>query len=71
MKLLSTLFTVLSALGMMLAFIPLLGWLNWAVIPFTGISIILGAVFEKKNAIISSGIALIAILRLMLGGGFF
>nr|WP_310522656.1 hypothetical protein [Polymorphobacter sp.] len=54
------------------AFIPLLGWANWVIIPFAVIGLALGAMSDK-NAGRNLNIVVIAVgaLRLMLGGGIF
>ncbi len=54
------------------AFIPLLGWANWVVVPIALIGLALGAM-SKQNAGRNLNIAVIVIgiVRLMLGGGFF
>ena len=54
------------------AFIPLLGWANWVIIPFAVVGLALGAMSDK-NAGRNLNIVVIAVgtLRLMLGGGLF
>ncbi len=55
---------------MFLGFIPLLGWLNWAVIPATVIGAIVGAFGEKKTGLIVNIIVfVVGTLRLTVGGG--
>ncbi len=72
---------IFSMLGMFLGLLPLLGWLNWLVIPFAGagliISIISVANSKKSSGIGIAGIVLcavalfISIPRLIIGGGIF
>ena len=54
------------------AFIPLLGWANWVIIPFAVVGLALGAMSDK-TAGRNLNIVVIAVgaLRLMLGGGLF
>lgn len=54
------------------AFIPLLGWANWLVIPIAVVGLALGAM-SSSNAGRNLNIVVIAVgvIRLMLGGGFF
>lgn len=70
MKIVASFFGIISLLGMLLAFIPLLGWLNWLIIPFAIIGLILSS-FSKSSAGRTLCIVAIifGILRLILGGG--
>ena len=54
------------------AFIPLLGWANWVIIPFAVVGLALGAMSDQKAGR-NLNIVVIAVgtLRLMLGGGLF
>ena len=62
---------VTLALGLV-AFMPLLGWLNWLVIPIGIVGAAVGAL-SSTNGGRNLNIVLIVIfaLRLMLGGGIF
>ena len=81
MQFIGLLFGIFSIIGMFIAFLRLLGWMNWGVIPFAiaglVISIIGVATARKSNklgvaAIVLCSIAIvIGALRLNLGGGFF
>jgi len=81
MQFIGLLFGIFSIMGMFIAFLPLLGWMNWGVIPFAiaglAISIIGIATARKSNrlgvaAIVLCGISIvIGAFRLNLGGGFF
>ena len=81
MQFIGLFFGIFSIIGMFIAFLPLLGWMNWGVIPFAiaglVISIIGVATAKKSNrlgvaAIVLCGIAIvIGAFRLNLGGGFF
>ena len=54
------------------AFLPLLGWMNWAIIPVAIIGLGIGVVSKRRaGANLNVVVILIAALRLMLGGGIF
>ena len=61
---------VVALLCAAIAFIPLLGWLNWLVIPLAMIGAGVGVV-SSSNAgrNLNIFVIVVAILRLMLGGG--
>ena len=70
MKTLGRIFGVISILGMLLAFIPLLGWLNWLVIPFAVIGLLFSVGGKSKGATTLCIVVIIfGIIRLILGGG--
>lgn len=81
MKTASLVLGILVFLGMVVAFVPFLGWLNWGVIPIAIIgliiSIIATATVKEKRGPAIAGIVLCAIailgggIRLILGGGIF
>lgn len=55
------------------AFLPLLGWFNWLIIPIAVIGLIFG-ILGRKNAglvaiILCSAVIIIGVFRLALGGG--
>ena len=56
----------------MVAFVPLLGWANWLVIPVAAVGLAIGAMSDR-TAGRNLNIVVIAIgaLRLFLGGGLF
>lgn len=52
------------------AFIPLLGWANWVIIPFAVIDLALGAMSDKTSGRnLNIVVIVIGVIRLMLGGG--
>lgn len=53
------------------AFIPLLGWANWFIIPFAVIGLVLGLLSSSGKAGRNLNLVVIGIgvVRLMLGGG--
>jgi len=70
MKIIGLILGILSALGMLLAFIPLLGWLNWINIPFAIIGLIFSVISKSKGGTVLCVVAIIfGMIRLALGGG--
>lgn len=68
----SLLIGALSLVLAIFAFIPLLGWANWFIIPLAVIGLALG-VLSRQTSGRNLNIVVIAIgvIRLMLGGGIF
>lgn len=64
---------VIGAIGLLcaaVAFIPLLGWMNWLIIPMALVGLGLGVVSKSKSGRnLNLAVIVIGILRLMLGGG--
>jgi len=72
MKTLGLILGIFVAIGMMLAFIPLLGWLNWLNIPFAILGLIFSSIGNSQGGKVLCGVAIVlGILRLILGGGIF
>jgi 4-amino-4-deoxy-L-arabinose transferase-like glycosyltransferase len=82
MGLISLLWGVVALLWMILAFIPLLGWGNWFLIPFAAVGAIIAAIgilftapesrSRARTGLLLNGIViLVGAFRLMLGGGLF
>lgn len=70
MKIIGLILGILAALGMLLAFIPLLGWLNWINIPFAIVGLIFSAISKSKGGTVLCAVAVIfGMIRLALGGG--
>ncbi len=70
MKIIGLILGILAALGMLLAFIPLLGWLNWINIPFAIVGLIFSVISKSKGGTILCIVAVIfGMIRLALGGG--
>lgn len=80
MGLLSMLWGLASMLWMIVAFIPLLGWGNWFMIPFAGMGLLLAGIAfaitspanrgRAKAGLLLNGIAVVVgVLRLSIGGG--
>lgn len=54
------------------AFIPLLGWMNWLVIPLAIVGLGVGVVSRRRSGTnLNIAVIIICVLRLMLGGGIF
>lgn len=61
---------VVALLCAAIAFIPLLGWLNWLVIPLAVIGAGVGVVSSgNAGRNLNIFVIVVAVLRLMLGGG--
>ena len=72
MQFISVLIGLLCAALMIPGIIPLLGWINWAVLVGCIIGIIFGSFCQRKiGLVINVAVALVAALRLFLGGGVF
>ncbi|GAA4007014.1 hypothetical protein GCM10022631_18380 [Deinococcus rubellus] len=67
----SIIFGILAVLGLVLGFLPLLGWTNWFVtLPLGIIGLILGAISGKRGGLVLCAVVLVlAGLRLVIGGG--
>ncbi len=65
-------FGLIALLLAMVGFIPLLGWLNWLIIPIAAVGAIFGLLSEKNGGR-NFCLVVIAIcaLRLWIGGGIF
>ncbi len=54
------------------AFIPLLGWMNWFVIPIAVVGLGIGVASRRRSGTnLNIAVIIICVLRLMLGGGIF
>ena len=80
MGVISLIWGIVALLWMLLAFIPLLGWGNWFMIPFAVIGAIIGAIGyaltspekrgrAKAGILLNIAAALIGAVRLSIGGG--
>lgn len=55
-----------------IAFIPLIGWANWFIIPLAIVGLGLGAISSSKSGRnLNLVVILVGIVRLSLGGGIF
>lgn len=80
MGLISLLWGIAAVIWMIVAFIPLLGWGNWFLIPFAAVGAIIAAIGilftrSEKRGRAKTGLALnalvivVGVFRLLLGGG--
>lgn len=71
MRTLSLVLAVVALLLLLPALLPLLGWLNWAVLPLALLAAGLGLLSGEERAF-KLGLLLMVVsaLRLFLGGGF-
>jgi hypothetical protein len=54
------------------AFLPLLGWINWIVVPMALVGLGIGVISKSKSGRnLNLVVIIIAVARLMLGGGLF
>lgn len=80
MGLLSLLWGLVAMCWMLLALVPLLGWMNWFLIAFAAVGAMLAAIGvaltssgrrgrAKAGLVLNGLVILVAIVRLHLGGG--
>ncbi|MCG8275282.1 hypothetical protein [Stenotrophomonas sp. NLF4-10] len=80
MGLISLIWGIVALLWMLLAFIPLLGWGNWFLIPFATVGAIIAAIGllfthagkhgRARTGLLLNGIVIVVgVIRLSLGGG--
>lgn len=80
MGIISLFWGIASLLWMLIAFIPLLGWGNWFMLPFAGLGLIVSALAYLLGGPIGKGRAkvglllnaiaiLVGLFRLLMGGG--
>ena len=82
MGLISLIWGVVALLWMILAFIPLLGWGNWFLIPFAAVGAIIAAIGllfthaskrgrAKTGLLLNAIVIVVGVIRLSIGGGIF
>jgi hypothetical protein len=81
MQVIGFLFGIFSIIVIFFAFLPLLGWMNWSVIPFALVGLVIsitGTATAKRSwrlGIVAIALCCIAIIvgiiRLKIGGGIF
>ena len=71
-NLVSIIIGIVALLSALVAFIPLLGWANWLIIPLAIVGAVIGMI-SRSNAgrNLNIFVIVIAVLRLMLGHGIF
>jgi len=81
MGLISLVWGVVALLWMLLAFVPLLGWGNWFLIPFAVVGAVIAAIGllftrdsrrgrARAGLVINIVVIVVAAIRLSIGGGF-
>jgi hypothetical protein len=66
----SVIIGIMALIIALVGFIPLLGWLNWLVIPGAVVGLVLGLLSKKTSGRnINIVVLALAIIRLALGGG--
>ena len=69
-NLISLIIGVVALLLALVAFIPLLGWANWLIIPLAIVGAVIGAVGPAKTGRnLNLFVILVGVVRLSLGGG--
>lgn len=70
MNILSKIIGIIALILMLIGFIPLLGILNWIVIPIAILGLFVGVFSKNTGGLTLNGIVLIvSALRLIVGGG--
>ncbi|NBC97371.1 MAG: hypothetical protein GVY27_13585 [Deinococcus-Thermus bacterium] len=70
MNLISVLIGLAALLGALVGFLPLLGWLNWLVIPVALVGLVIGMLArERAGRNVNAVVLVFAVVRLALGGG--
>jgi hypothetical protein len=70
MNVISVIIGLMALLIALVGFIPLLGWLNWFVIPGAVVGLVLGLLSQKTSGRnINLVVLAMAMIRLALGGG--
>ena len=63
---------IITLLFAVVGLIPLFGWLNWFIIIFAVIGVIISAMSETKSGLwLNVAAIIIACFRLLIGGGLF
>ena len=72
MNLLSILIGIVALPLVLIAFLPLLGWLNWLIIPMGVVGLAVGALSDRNSGRnLNIVVIVVGSLRLLLGGGIF
>ena len=70
-NLVSLIIGIVALICALIAFIPLLGWANWLIIPLAIIGAVIGMVSRgTAGRNLNLFVIVIGVVRLMLGGGF-
>jgi hypothetical protein len=69
-NILSIFIGIVALIAALVGFIPLLGWLNWFILPIAVIGLVLGLLSKNNNGRnVNLVVLAIAIFRLSVGGG--
>lgn len=61
---------LVALVGALVGFIPLLGWLNWLVIPLAVVGLVVGLLaHERSGRNVNAVVLVLAVARLAIGGG--
>lgn len=72
MNTISTIIGVLALIGALIGFVPLLGWLNWFVIPVAVVGLVVGLLAtERSGRNVNAVVLALSVVRLAIGGGIF
>jgi hypothetical protein len=70
MNVISVIIGIMALILALIGFIPLLGWLNWFVIPAAVVGLVVGLLSQKTSGRnINLVVLALAMIRLALGGG--
>ena len=70
MNIISKIVGIVALIVMLIGLFPLLGWLNWIVIPLAALGLFLGIFSRNTGGLTLNGIVLIvSLIRLFIGGG--
>ncbi len=70
MNVVSVIIGLVALILALVGFVPLLGWLNWLVIPAAVVGLVVGLLSQKTSGRnINLVVLALAVLRLALGGG--
>ena len=70
LNIVSLIIGLVAFLFALVAFIPLLGWANWLIIPLAIVGAVIGAIGPSKTGRnLNLVVIVVGVLRLMLGGG--
>ncbi|MFW5899507.1 MAG: hypothetical protein ACOCUN_03465 [Jiangellaceae bacterium] len=70
MNLISVVIGIVALMGALVGFVPLLGWLNWLVIPVAVVGLVVGLLArERAGRNVNAVVLALAVARLAIGGG--
>lgn len=70
MNVVSIVIGLVALVGALVGFVPLIGWLNWAVIPVAVVGLVVGLMAkERAGRNVNLVVLVLAVARLAIGGG--